>query len=396
MSWRVTRDAHRSSLDHDRRPMAGTRTASRATSSQIRMRELQPHHGRQRLEGRAGLRRRREHSALAYFSNFVPRLRWGMALIPREGEPRLLISMSSRDVPAMKLMTWIPDVRLRLELGERVRSLARAPGRRRADRHRRGRLRPDAAAAVRLAARRASAIASACMQRTKPVAADRTLRPRELSQMRAASRARAGRGRRVRRGLAHRQGRRDGRARCRAHRAPDGGAGRAHAGELRRRAHAVAVPRRVRAEDRRAALLGYIAVKHMGYWADMFVSAAGSASDVHAGAQAGLAAIAAISRAPAPCASEPLRQGDGARSAPMHCIRVLSGSVGRRIGLSLDEGGDIRRDSRHTLGRGEVYALARRRATIRKAGGALTSAMIAITAHGLRDALHARRAVQAA
>ena len=33
-----------------------------------------------------------------------------MALLPREGEPRLLISMSSRDVPAMKLMTWIPDV----------------------------------------------------------------------------------------------------------------------------------------------------------------------------------------------------------------------------------------------------------------------------------------------
>src|SRR5262249_16407392 len=51
-----------------------------------------------------------EHSALAWFTAFTTRLRWGMALIPREGEPRLLISMSSRDVPAMKLMTWIPDV----------------------------------------------------------------------------------------------------------------------------------------------------------------------------------------------------------------------------------------------------------------------------------------------
>src|SRR5215470_8524238 len=51
-----------------------------------------------------------EHSALAWFSGFTTRLRWGMALIPREGEPRLLISMSPRDVPAMKLMTWIPDV----------------------------------------------------------------------------------------------------------------------------------------------------------------------------------------------------------------------------------------------------------------------------------------------
>src|SRR6476660_1851176 len=51
-----------------------------------------------------------EHSALAWFSAFTTRLRGGMALLPREGEPRLLISMSSRDVPAMKLMTWIPDV----------------------------------------------------------------------------------------------------------------------------------------------------------------------------------------------------------------------------------------------------------------------------------------------
>src|SRR3954451_15141650 len=52
----------------------------------------------------------REHSTLAYFSNFTPRLRWALALFQREGEPRLLASMSSRDVPAMKLMTFIPDV----------------------------------------------------------------------------------------------------------------------------------------------------------------------------------------------------------------------------------------------------------------------------------------------
>src|SRR5207244_3724694 len=51
-----------------------------------------------------------EHSALAYFSNFTPRLRWGMALLPRKSDPRLLVSMSPRDIPAMRLMTWIPDV----------------------------------------------------------------------------------------------------------------------------------------------------------------------------------------------------------------------------------------------------------------------------------------------
>ena len=49
-------------------------------------------------------------SALAYVSNFIPRMRWGMALVPRTGEARLLCSMGTRDLPAMRTMTWIADV----------------------------------------------------------------------------------------------------------------------------------------------------------------------------------------------------------------------------------------------------------------------------------------------
>ena len=41
----------------------------------------------------------REHSALAYFTNFIPRHRWALALLPRHGDARLLISMSSRASP---------------------------------------------------------------------------------------------------------------------------------------------------------------------------------------------------------------------------------------------------------------------------------------------------------
>lgn len=52
----------------------------------------------------------REHFALAYLSNFIPRMRWGMALFTRAGPPRLLCSMSSRDMPAMRTMTWIESV----------------------------------------------------------------------------------------------------------------------------------------------------------------------------------------------------------------------------------------------------------------------------------------------
>src|SRR6202163_2678855 len=52
----------------------------------------------------------REHSDLAYFTNFISRHRWALALLPRQGDARLLVSMSSRDMPAQRLMTWIPDV----------------------------------------------------------------------------------------------------------------------------------------------------------------------------------------------------------------------------------------------------------------------------------------------
>jgi hypothetical protein len=53
----------------------------------------------------------REHAALAYLSNFIPRVRWGMVLLPRSGDARLLCAMSTRDLPAMRTLTWIADVR---------------------------------------------------------------------------------------------------------------------------------------------------------------------------------------------------------------------------------------------------------------------------------------------
>jgi Xaa-Pro aminopeptidase len=51
-----------------------------------------------------------EHAELAYLTNFIPRMRWAMAMLPRDGEPRLVISISSRDMPAMRTMTWIKEV----------------------------------------------------------------------------------------------------------------------------------------------------------------------------------------------------------------------------------------------------------------------------------------------
>ncbi len=70
----------------------------------------------------------RDHAALAYLSNFIPRVRWGMALLPRSGDARLLCAMSTRDLPAMRTLTWIADVPLRngAGMGKGVRSVVRA------------------------------------------------------------------------------------------------------------------------------------------------------------------------------------------------------------------------------------------------------------------------------
>ena len=64
--------------------------------------------------------------------------------------------------------------------------------------------------------------------------------------------------------------------------------------------------------------------------------------------------------------------------APYTLHPVLSGSVGRRIGLSLNEGGDMKSDSRHALKPGEVYSLAVGTCDP-QSGGALTSAMVAMS-----------------
>ena len=65
---------------------------------------------------------------------------------------------------------------------------------------------------------------------------------------------------------------------------------------------------------------------------------------------------------------------------PLSLHPVLSNSVGRRIGLSLNEGGELMPGSRHTLKSGEIYSF--HVGTRDAAGGALASAMVAITEHG--------------
>ncbi len=324
----------------------------------------------------------REHSDLAYFTNFIPRHRWALALLPRQGEPRILVSMSSRDMPAQRLMTWIPEVMSAWTWESVFDPWLAALG---ADAPKD--IGPVNIGTVRFDLMRPPLMASlekSLGNRFRLVAADaqvraRATRPRELSLIRDACRvARAG-------GAAFLQAWRDG----------DGIEAAALAGERRARALAAQdvrtlvsfdggrtlAPFRGAFEPKSASmpLLGYIAVKHRGYWAESFVSAAEPPGDIHERALTGLAA-ALRDAAPGVSAADLHAKAIAPLGAhPLH--PVLGGSVGRRIGFSSNEGGELRRDARHVLAAGDVYAL-HVGLSDPHAGGAIASAMVAITPTG--------------
>jgi Xaa-Pro aminopeptidase len=318
----------------------------------------------------------REHARLAYFTNFIPRHRWALALLPRRGEPRLLVSMSSRDMPAQRLMTWIPEVMSAWTWESVFDPWLAGLG---ADA-------PQDIGTLRFDLMRPALMASvekSLGNRFRLVAADAEVaahptRPRELSLIRDACTV-------VRAGAdAFKQAWRDGM----------GVEAAALAGERAARALAAQDVRTLVSFDggrtlapfrgafasrsKSMPLLGYIAVKHRGYWADSFVSAADPPSDIQQRAQAGLEAA--------------LRSaGPGIGAADLHAMAteplgahalhpVLSGSIGRRIGFSPNEGSELRHEARHVLAAGDVYAL--HVGTSDPQAGAVASAMVAITPKG--------------
>jgi Xaa-Pro aminopeptidase len=319
----------------------------------------------------------REHSELAYFTNFIPRHRWALALLPRQGEPRILVSMSSRDMPAQRLMTWIPDVMSAWTWENAFDPWLAGLG---SDA-------PQNIGTVRFDLMRPPLMASiekSLGNRFRLIAADtevraRPTRPRELSLIRdACTVVRAG-------AAAFMQAWRDGM----------GVEAAALAGERSARALAAQdvrtlvsfdggrtlAPFRGAFESKSVStpLLGYIAVKHRGYWAESFVCAADPPSPILERAQAGLEA-ALRSAGPGIGAADLHAQAtQPLGGSPLH--PVLNGSVGRRIGFSSNEGNELRHDARHVLKAGDVYAL-HVGTSDPQTVGAVASAMVAITPTG--------------
>ncbi len=48
---------------------------------------------------------------LCYLTNYFPKVRGGIAVVPRDGALSLLLNIGSRDVPFAKTLTWVEDVR---------------------------------------------------------------------------------------------------------------------------------------------------------------------------------------------------------------------------------------------------------------------------------------------
>jgi len=322
----------------------------------------------------------REHGGLAYLTNFIPRVRWGMALLPRTGEARLLCAMSTRDLPAMRTLTWIADVQSGMGpewakqfdpwfarfAGEQAQKL--------------GTIGFDIMAPALSQAVKRSLGPRFSLQRADDVVGlpSPRKRPRELTMLRASCKLLDTAVETMVQSW-------------RANHTPETAALEAECMARARAAQDVRalisldggrtlVPFQGRFETCEGPLVAYIAVKLAGYWADMFVTVDdGTAQPAAAKARAALdAAIASVR--PGSSRGE-VHAKAVAALAPLKLHPALSGSVGHGIGLSLHEGREFAETQVTTLENGGIYTI-QVGAGDDKAGHALVAAIVRCTANG--------------
>jgi Xaa-Pro aminopeptidase len=320
----------------------------------------------------------REHAALAFLSSFIPRVRWGMALLPRTGDARLLCAMSTRDLPAMRTLTWIADVRSGMG-PEWEKAFDPWLERFKSDQAQKlGTIGFDIMAPVLHAAVRRSLGDRFALQRADDIVAIPSCRkrPRELTMMRASCKllktaaktfAESWRSNhepetaaldaeRVARSLAAQD--------VRTLVSLDGGR--------------TLVPFQGRFEKCEGPLVGYLAVKVLGYWADMFITVDdGTVMPAAQHAEAALDAIIAD--------MQPGVRADALHAKAVGALAryklhpVLGGSVGHGIGLSLHEGPEFQASADAILVEDGVYAL---QVGTTDANAVLLSAIVRVAAKG--------------
>jgi Xaa-Pro aminopeptidase len=319
----------------------------------------------------------REHAALAYVSNFIPRVRWGMALLPRSGEPRLLCAMSTRDLPAMRTLTWIADVRSGMGVEWEKAFDPWFAGFKGEEAIELGTLGFDIMAPLLQQNVRRSLGGYFSLRGADDALAipPQRKRPRELTMMRMSCKLL------------------EAAAKVFADSWRNNGEPESAALEAERAARSLAaqdvrtlvsldggrtlVPYQGRFEKTAGPLVGYLAVKFLGYWADMFVTIAADRDPVVQRATAALDALIATAR-PGTRAAD-LHAAAVAALAPFKLHPVLGASVGHGIGLSLHEGVEFRAGTQAALVEDGVYALQLGAAS--ESGHVLLSAVVRSTAN---------------
>jgi Xaa-Pro aminopeptidase len=320
----------------------------------------------------------REHAALAHVSNFIPRMRWGMALLPRTGDARLLCSMSTRDLPAMRTMTWIADVHSGWEFEkafdpwfERLRDERTVEL---------GTIGFDIMAPALHQSVRRSLGDRFRLQRADDFLAipARRKRPRELTMIRASCKVLEAAAKTFA----------DSWRGCRE---PETAALDAERVARSRAAQDVRtlvsldggrtlVPFQGGFAKCAGPLVGYIAVKVAGYWADMFMTINDhAATPASRHAEAALDALVASVRPGAQSGAIYAHAIDALRPFELH--PVLGASVGHGIGLSLHEGPEFRAAGDTALVEDGVYTLQVGMADA-ESGNVLMSAIVHNTARG--------------
>ncbi|HEY3150103.1 MAG TPA: M24 family metallopeptidase [Candidatus Binatia bacterium] len=95
---------------------------------QARLDAVRQEMGRQNLDALVIYGDNYSFGDLCYLTNYFPKVRGGIAVVPRTGAIFLLLNIGSRDVPFAKTLTWVEDVRASNQLGSDGAKLLKEKG----------------------------------------------------------------------------------------------------------------------------------------------------------------------------------------------------------------------------------------------------------------------------
>jgi Xaa-Pro aminopeptidase len=84
---------------------------------QSRLKAVREQMARQNLEALVIYGDNYSFADLCYLTNYFPKVRGGIAIVPRDGAISMLLNIGSRDVPFAKTLTWVEDVRASNQVG---------------------------------------------------------------------------------------------------------------------------------------------------------------------------------------------------------------------------------------------------------------------------------------